>query len=79
LAYLSDRKICHTHISIQNILVDNDNVFKVINFSDALELTHCGAADYQHKNRQIDEYFAPEMKNGKITQNSDIYSLGLVF
>jgi serine/threonine protein kinase len=79
LAYLSDRKICHTHISILNILVENDNVFKVINFSDALELTNSDAADYQHKNRQIDEYFAPEMKNGKIIQKSDIYSLGLVF
>jgi serine/threonine protein kinase len=79
LAYLSDRKICHTHISIQNILVENDKVFKIINFSDALELTHSDAADYQHKNILIDEYFAPEMKNGYITQKSDIYSLGLVF
>lgn len=64
---------------MQNILVENDNVFKIINFSDAVELTNSDAADYQHKNRQIDEYFAPEMKNGKITQKSDIYCLGIDF
>lgn len=64
---------------MQNILVENDNVFKIINFSDAVELTNSDAADYQHKNRQIDKYFAPEMKNGKITQKSDIYCLGIDF
>lgn len=38
LAYLSERRICHCQINIQNILVENEAVTKIVNFSKARDL-----------------------------------------
>ena len=38
LGYLSERRICHCQINLQNILVENEAVSKIVNFSNAKEL-----------------------------------------
>lgn len=38
LAYLYERRICHCQINLQNILVEDEAVSKIVNFSKAKEL-----------------------------------------
>ena len=44
---------------MQNIIVQNDKVFKIINFSNAVELGNSDTSNYHFRNRKIDEYLAP--------------------
>lgn len=80
LSYLHLKKnICHLDLTPENIMVDLDQNFHIIDFEESQLI---GEKLKTHKVRGKQDYIAPEMlnpnENSTYTGASDIYSLGIV-
>lgn len=77
LKYLSERNICHRHITLENILIDEDLNIKLIDFGFATKII---------KGRKLDEYcgtpiyMSPELENHQeyYGQKIDIFASGVI-
>ena len=76
--YCQNKNICHRDIKLENILVINDDVIKLIDFGFAIK---ANKETYQTLFCGSPSYMAPEIINKEryIAQYSDIWSLGVLF
>ena len=76
--YCQNKNICHRDIKLENILVINDDIIKLIDFGFAIK---SNKETYQNLFCGSPSYMAPEIINKEkyIAQYSDIWSLGVLF
>ena len=78
IIYCQNKNICHRDIKLENILIKNNDVIKIIDFGFAVK---SNKGTYQNLFCGSPSYMAPEIVNKKkyIAQYSDIWSLGVLF
>ena len=78
ISYCQSKNICHRDIKLENILLVNDDVVKIIDFGFAVKASK---ENYQKLFCGTPSYMAPEIVNKEkyIAQYSDIWSLGVLF
>jgi hypothetical protein len=77
ILYCQNKNICHRDIKLENILILNDNVIKLIDFGFAVK---CNKNEYQELFCGTLYYMPPEIVNKEkyIPYYSDIWSLGVL-
>lgn len=77
LIYIHKKKILHRDIKLTNIMINNDNNIKIIDFNSAEFIDYLNEKSIK---TGTPGYIAPEIFNSKIyTFKSDIFSLGIIF
>ena len=77
ISYCQSKNICHRDIKLENILLVNDDIVKIIDFGFAVKATK---ESYQKLLCGTPSYMAPEIVNKEryIAQYSDVWSLGVL-
>jgi len=77
ILYCQNRNICHRDIKLENILIVNDNIIKIIDFGFGIK---CNKDEYQEFFCGTVYYMPPEIVNKQkyIPFYSDIWSLGVL-
>ena len=78
IIYCQNKNICHRDIKLENILIKNNDIIKLIDFGFAVKSSK---GSYQNLFCGSPSYMAPEIVNKQkyIAQYSDIWSLGVLF
>ena len=74
LKYIHDKGIIHRTIKLDNIVIDSNDIVKIINFKYAIKKVE---NDFAKVNIGI--YTSPDIKKGKYDEKVDVFSLGVVF
>lgn len=74
LAYLHAQvpPVVHRDFTPENLMLDNDGILKIVDFSVAEELESVATRTFVGKN----SYVPPEQFRGKATEQSDLYAMG---
>ena len=79
IEYLHKKNIVHRDLKPSNLMLDSDNIVKIIDFGIS-KLQDTFYSDYTLAGFATKNYSSPEQLQRKmITAQSDIYSLGLIF
>ena len=76
--FFKNNNIIHNGLRSSVIGLDSDNIIKIIDYGDLVEL-NCQDEDIQEVEEEMDRYTPPEnLNNAKIKENFDIYSFGQI-
>ena len=77
LEYIHKSGYIHRNIILDNIMKDDNDRIKILNFKRAIEQKNNDKENIDKK--KINAFTAPEMVNGEYDEKVDVYSLGIVF
>ena len=77
LEYIHKAGYIHRNIILDNIMKDDNDRIKILNFKRAIEQKN-NDNEIRDK-KKINAFTAPEMVNGEYDEKVDVYSLGIVF
>ena len=78
MKFISDKKIMHRDVTLNNIFIDDDNTLKLGNFGNAVKVSNKN--EFRYTITENTNYLSPQMLStkGYLVTESDPWALGVV-